>query len=192
MIKAIIFDCFGVLTTDNWKEFVAALPENDRQTARDLNRAHDAGMISKAEFLEKVHSLSGRSTEEIDQILYPGKIVKNTDLFRFIESQKPKYKIGILSNVGTNWIRESFLSAEDRQLFDDILLSYDVGLTKPDPEIFRLAAGRLGVELNECVLVDDMEFYGEKARELGMKYVVYKDFPQARNELETVLADAEA
>jgi len=54
MIKAVIFDCFGVLTVDLWKEFVATLPDEQKQAASDINHSYDRGELTEAEFMQQV------------------------------------------------------------------------------------------------------------------------------------------
>ncbi|MCX6805870.1 MAG: HAD-IA family hydrolase, partial [Patescibacteria group bacterium] len=58
---------------------------------------------------------------------------------------------------------------------------------KPDPAIFELTCKRLGVELNEAVMIDDMQSTVDFVRTLGMKGICYKDFEQFSSELETLL-----
>jgi hypothetical protein len=64
MIRAIIFDCFGVLTTDKWKEFVATLPVRASiSPATDLNHALDKVVLSrKRSSLNKLVILTGRTS----------------------------------------------------------------------------------------------------------------------------------
>jgi putative hydrolase of the HAD superfamily len=54
------------------------------------------------------------------------------------------------------------------QRFDAVVISDQVGLRKPEPEIFRLAADRLGFPPNACVFVDDVARYLAPARDLDM------------------------
>jgi putative hydrolase of the HAD superfamily len=59
-------------------------------------------------------------------------------------------------------------------LFDDIVCSAEVGMAKPEAEIFRLAASRLGVAPEECVFVDDWDQNIEAATKVGMTGVLYR------------------
>jgi FMN phosphatase YigB (HAD superfamily) len=61
MVKAVIFDCFGVLTTDYWKEFVATLTAEQIEPARSIIYRYDAGKIDRADFLKSVKKLTGRT-----------------------------------------------------------------------------------------------------------------------------------
>ncbi|HXR50456.1 MAG TPA: HAD family phosphatase [Verrucomicrobiae bacterium] len=191
MIKAVIFDCFGVLTTDNWQKFLSSLPEEaDLESAREAHRAYDKGLLSKQEAAEQIQAATGKSFTEIDDASND-EIVKNTPLLEYVrELHQEGYKTSILSNVASNWIREQLLTPDEQAYFDDFLLSHEVGLTKPDPRMFKLAAERLDIELQKAVLVDDKESYCTAARELGMQVVWYQDFKQMKAELKQLLADA--
>ncbi len=188
MIKAIIFDCFGVLTTDRWKEFCATLTNSEiLYEAHSLNHQYDSGKITQNEFLEKIRKLTGRSPEIVD-VTPDNEISKNTFLLNYISQLKSHYKIGLISNIATNWIRSKFLTPDEVKLFDDMVLSFEVGVTKPDPKIFHIAADRLGVETDECILVDDIDRYCEAAKKEGMKAILYENFAQMKDNLEKLLA----
>lgn len=186
MIKAIIFDCFGVLTADKWKEFVATLPEDQRQPAGDINHAYDAGFISEKEFITQIKKLTGRSPGEVENLTI-SEIGKNKELLNYINSLKQDYKIGLVSNVTSNWIRDYFLSKDEQALFDDMVMSFEVGTTKPDPKIYQIALNNLGVKGNEAIFIDDIERYAQAGREVGMQAIVYKDFEQMKSDLAALI-----
>lgn len=188
MVKAIIFDCFGVLTTDTWRAFLDSLPETiDREPARQLNKAYDAGMIDKETFLEQVKEVTGRVPKQIESMLAT-EVVKNTALLAYIKELKADYQIGLLSNVATPWITDSFLTPEEQALFDAMVFSFEVGMTKPDPRIFLLACERLRVAPKEAVLVDDIDRYCEAAKDEGLQAVVYHDLTQLKQDLNGILS----
>src|SRR3990167_2198932 len=185
MIKAIIFDCFGVLTKDLWREVCATLPEGPAlEKAKELNHQYDAGLISLSDFVEAVHRITGRAPQPIEDIFSSPEPMKNTELLEYIKLLKPKYKIGIISNVGTNWIRDYFLSKEEQALFEQKIISFEAGTTKPDPQIYQLALERLGVKPEEAVFVDDLEPYCAAARAVGMQAINYDNLKQLKTDLE--------
>ncbi|WP_410790713.1 HAD family hydrolase [Kribbella sp. C-35] len=71
-------------------------------------------------------------------------------------------------------------------MFDDIVISGEVGLRKPEPEIFQLAAQRLGLEPAECVFVDDLQLNVDGAREVGMTAILHTEYDETRRALETL------
>lgn len=187
MIKAIIFDCFGVLTVDSWHAFLDSLPPGaDIQRARDLNRAFDSGFISHDEFFDGVQQLTGHRPPDVESISADS-IVKNHALIEHIKQLKPNYKIGILSNISSDWITRELLDAQEQELFDDMMFSYQVGMAKPDLQIFHLACERLGVDPTDAVMIDDVERNITAARDIGMQGVVYKNFADYEVELNSLL-----
>jgi putative hydrolase of the HAD superfamily len=71
-------------------------------------------------------------------------------------------------------------------MFDDIVISGEVGLRKPEPEIFHLAAERIGLRAEDCVFVDDLELNVEGARALGMTAIHHTSYDGTRRELESL------
>lgn len=192
MIKAIIFDCFGVLTADLWLQFkekyFADNPEY-AERASALNKQSDSGLLAYDDFISQVADMAHIPVEQVNFGEF-GKHAPNEKLFKYIkEDLKPKYQIGLLSNAPGNWLSEIFLP-EQIEVFDSIVLSYEVGLTKPDHKIYRLAAEKLGVTAQECVFIDDREAYCESAREVGMQAVCYQGFRQFKTDLDRILSHA--
>ncbi|MDL2341528.1 MAG: HAD family phosphatase [Patescibacteria group bacterium] len=184
-MQAIIFDCFGVLTTDYWREFVARMPLAAQSTLNDLNKAYDAGFIPLAEYLSSVEAACGHRPELVEA--NHGGATKNQELLAVIRSLKTNYKIGLLSNIASNWITEKFLTEAEQQLFDSMIFSHTVKLTKPDAAIFELMAERLGVEPANCLMVDDLEINCEGAKAVGMQAVLYQNLSQLKTDLAVVL-----
>lgn len=182
---AIIFDCFGVLTTDYWRQFVASLPIDQQPGVSDLNKAYDAGHLSSENFLREVESLTGRRPLLSDH--GRANAVKNHELLDYIAKLKPNYKIGLLSNVASDWVTEKFLTADETALFDAMVFSHSVGLTKPDIRIFHLMADRLGVAAKNCVMIDDLDMNCTGARAAGMQAITYLDVAQTKTDLQQLL-----
>jgi HAD superfamily hydrolase (TIGR01509 family) len=186
MIQAVIFDCFGVLTGDLWKEFVASLSESQRPSAQNLNRALDAGFISHSEFYQQIHELTGRQPKEVEGII-TSKMQKNVPLLDLIGQLSTQYKIGLLSNISSDWITTDFLSNSEASLFDEIVPSYQIGVTKPDIGAYKIVASKLGVEPGECLFIDDSQTNCFGAEDAGMKAILYTDFATLKNDLKSML-----
>ena len=61
-------------------------------------------------------------------------------------------------------------------------------MIKPNPKIFRLAAKRLSIPIEECLLIDDIGAYCDAARTEGMKAILYENFEQMKQDIEALLA----
>jgi FMN phosphatase YigB (HAD superfamily) len=77
-----------------------------------------------------------------------------------------------------------------RGLFDATIISGEVGLAKPDPEIYLLTAAELNLEPGECVFVDDLSINVRGAAEAGMVGVHHRSTRSTLEELEILLAIA--
>jgi epoxide hydrolase-like predicted phosphatase len=189
MIKAIIFDFFGVLVTEGFKKFRDEhFPGDDKkwQEAVDLVNLHDSGQISKDQFIQGLADISGESFDYVAQNINSNQ--PNRLLVEYIRNElKLKYKIGLLSNSGDNYLSQMF-GPKDVELFDDVVLSYRFKMIKPLPEIFELAAKRLGIQPSEAIFIDDSSSHCDGAQTTGMKTILYKDFPSFKKEIEQALA----
>jgi epoxide hydrolase-like predicted phosphatase len=80
-------------------------------------------------------------------------------------------RTGLLSN---SWDRAAYPRERFDGLFDDLVISGEVGLRKPDPAIFTLAAQRLNLPATACVFVDDLEANVQAAQAVGMTGVHHR------------------
>lgn len=190
MIKAIIFDCFGVLATDELLPFIAEHFGNKPavlEEARKLTRSVSAGLETHETMIRRLAEMAG-----IPEAAARSRIennVANDALFAYIAlALKPKYKIGFLSNAGRNWLAGMF-GPEQVALLDAVVLSHEIGYVKPDAQAYEITADKLGVRLDECVMVDDREWYCEGARAVGMRAVQYRSVRQLKQDLAKELTE---
>ena len=95
----------------------------------------------------------------------------NRDLAKFVQGLRSQYKTAILSNAGSD-AREIFTRAyKINDLVDDIIISAEEKVAKPDEHIYQIAVDRLGVEPHEAIFVDDLTQNVEAARHFGMQGV---------------------
>ncbi len=183
-IKAIIFDCFGVLVLSGRGLLYHDFPALKDQIY-DFERQSDYGIISRSEFNEAVGQLAHLSPETIEDRYWSTSVLNESaiDLVKELKLSG-RYKIGLLSNIGRGWLND-FMPVDQRLgLFDAEVLSGDVGMVKPALEMFEMAAQRLGVEPFECVMIDDLLTNIDGAERVGMKGVLFGTATQARTELD--------
>lgn len=180
MIKAVIFDCFGVLIGDAYVAIKTDYPEllaDPKRAAKwaELSAKSGLGEITSQQRQDAIIAMfaeigiNGRTA--LDHAT--SEIARNTSLLTDIKKLRKTYKTGLLSNVGIGFWKR-FTQAEVEEYFDDTVLSYQVGLVKPDTKIFELAANRLGVAISECLFLDDDPRNTAGARQAGMHAITYK------------------
>lgn len=182
MIQEIIFDCFGVLTHDGWKAFMAEhASAEDEERLHALNHSVDAGRIPFQVFLDEVARVTSVSEETIRKFLITG-YVPDRAMFRFIAALKDAgYKVSLLSNVGSPM--SDYLPPELLSVFDVQTLSYQEKSAKPEPAIFNNHLKKTGTPPEHAVFIDDRESNCDGARAVGMHAIYYQGLAKLKNEL---------
>jgi len=191
VIRAIIFDCFGVLYLDASRYFYehhVVGYERLQPELLSLNKAYDYGLLSQKELDQAVSDLTGLDLPFVSEHIQ-GVHRRNQKLLEYAETLRHDYKVGMLSNIGIGAMDEFFSPAERVQLFDAVVLSGEESLTKPHPRIFELTAERLGLQPHECVMIDDIEENCAGADAAGMKAILYQSNTQVKAELRALLGD---
>lgn len=191
-IKAIIFDCFGVLVLPGYAPLYEMYPQL-KDKISDLIDVSNLGKISRRQYDELTADLVRLKPADVRDIYING-YKRNEPAINWLKELKASgdYKIGMLSNVGRGWMSDFFTDSELGELFDDVVLSSDVGLSKPAPRIFEIIAERLGVQPGECVMIDDRQNNIDGAIATGMKGIIFTSRVQAQPELEKLLGSVSA
>lgn len=186
MIKAVIFDCFGVLYTDGKSRIIDRCPVVHKQELGDLFMQADYGYITGSEFSASVAQLLGVDRSELDEMMQ-GMYARNEALVAYIRTLKHRYKIGVLSNVSAELFNDLFPAGLQSELFDHVTLSSQVGMIKPSPEIYRYTAEKIGIEPHEAVMIDDVERNVQGAGNVGMQGLLFRSTQQIIEDIDTIL-----
>ena len=115
-------------------------------------------------------------------------IRRNEPLLKFIDNSKSKYDMALLSNISAQGLIDRIPQTDLDTYFKVVVASEEVGIAKPDPRIYELAANRLGVMPAECIMIDDREDYCSGAKVAGMQAIQYRHFDQFFDELAVLIA----
>lgn len=187
MVKAIIFDCFGVLYGGSLETLASQAPPERRKDVYDINSAKDYGYINYQEYLAQIGEIIGVSPEEVDRIMCQHH-VPNNELIEYAKQLKAAHKTALLSNIGDQVIEHLFDGKVD-EYFTEVFLSYKEGIAKPNPDAFRLVAARLGVNPEDCVMIDDLASNCEGAELAGMQSIQHITNESTIAKLTTLLAE---
>jgi epoxide hydrolase-like predicted phosphatase len=185
-IKAIVFDCFGVLYFDPRVSILQNVSPSIAVDLHDIFQQNNHGLLSREEYITAATSLTGQTREEFEEMSTGGYRL-NTELIEKITELKKAHKVGLLSNIGRGWINSFFDEHQLHDLFDGVVLSGEVGIVKPQPEIYRLMADRLEVKPEECVFIDDAPDNCAGADAVGMKAIHYTSNRQCLTDLSQLL-----
>jgi glucose-1-phosphatase len=195
-IKVLLFDLGRVLVDfDHLRaaQRIAAFCSKTPQQIYDLffesgvTVAFEAGKITPQDFYLQVKQLlnlklSYESFEPIwNDIFFLS--AKNRSVFGLVNALRANYKIALLSNINIlhyEYLKKSFPVFG---VFDKVFLSFELGLIKPDPAIYRLVIQDLGVCPQEIFYTDDRPELVASAKSLGMQACLFTNFNQLTRDL---------
>ncbi len=188
MIEALIWDYGGVLIHEDPADYDSIGRPLGFADGQLWAAAHAIpeylpsriGQISREQFEQAVRTRLYRSADRqavdtaIEQIhnYYKVHASIRAPMQPLLAALKGRIKMALLSNAA----RGSTRRLEQRGLLahvDTLICSGDVGIAKPDPHAYRLAARSLNAPVESCAFVDDMQVNADAALELGMQALVY-------------------
>jgi putative hydrolase of the HAD superfamily len=197
-VRNVIFDLGGVVFDWNPDHIVARVqPVAELQAALKKAlfghadwRMFDRGTLSESELIDRLQLRLGATRPEVDTILdaVRSSLVAKPDtvnLLRALQAQgTPLY---CLSNMPASIYthlrqRHSFWDA-----FSGIVISGEVQLMKPEPEVFMHLLAAFHLRPEESVFIDDLLPNIESARQVGLHAIWFKDAAQCRRELDRIL-----
>ena len=185
---AVFFDFGGVLTTSVWDSFAAFCREegldpdavknlfrSDPEALADL-RGLETGKLTEADFERTFGARLGLENPDglIDSMFAGMKPVPS-----MVDAVRELRQAGLLTGLISNsWSTAHYDRDLLSELFDTVVISAEVGMHKPQPEIYRLAAERLRVDPEQCLFVDDLKENCEGAEAVGMTAIRHHDAPE--------------
>jgi epoxide hydrolase-like predicted phosphatase len=180
--SGLIVDYGGVLTSDVFASFRAFCeaeglePDTVRDRfrsdpeARGLLEALETGGLTEAEYEPRLAAVLGVAPDGLIDRLFGGMQPDEEMIEGVRAARRAGVRTGLLSN---SWGDERYPRAQLEELFDAWVISGEVGIRKPDPAIYALAAERLELAPEACVFVDDLPGNLKPAAALGMATVLH-------------------
>ena len=187
MIKAVIFDYGGVVSTDvglrgltriychrhtlDFKGFYQVLSENFKKAK--------VNQMSATDFWQALANFAKKDPRELKREFTAPNTV-NPEGVGLVRLVKKTLKTGLLSNHIEDWLEETLDKENLRDLFDVINTSYRSGKAKPDPKIYLETAEMLEVKPEECVFIDDDNRNVLASIKVGMTGILCEDILTVR------------
>ena len=198
-IRAVFWDLGGVIirTEDRsrrviWEDRLGLAPGELDQIvfAGEMGRKAALGGASASDVWTWVSERLGLDDEQAQVLrrdFWRGEDL-DRDLVAYIRRLKSNFRTGLISNAWPEIRKQIESEWGIADAFDDLIISAEVRLAKPDPRIFRLALDRLGVEAGQALFVDDFTENTKAAAALGMHTVHFKNRGQAQEQVESILS----
>jgi epoxide hydrolase-like predicted phosphatase len=192
-LRGLLVDYGGVLTTDVFASFdvfcaneglpadtVKALFRTD-PSARALLVGLEDGSLPDAEFETRFAALLAVPAEGLIERMLGNATADLAMLDAVRAARRRGLRTGLVSN---SWGVSRYDRTLLDELFDGVVISAEVGIRKPSPEIYALGARAVGLAPAECAYVDDLGGNLGPARDLGMTTVLHRDAASTIVELE--------
>lgn len=196
-IKAIIWDLEGVLLQTKEGDVAAAFAGRLNFPVErvkgffygDFNDRVDIGEFTQDDFWNNIIETLGlpqSQKEQLVEFIYEDLFI-DQDLLTDISQYKKTYKTGLLSNysdclrpmLNNRWHVDG--------AFDEIVISSEIGMIKPQPQIYHYILEKLGCEPNEAIFIDDREVNVQGAKEIGMHVIHFTGRQPANQEIDQIL-----
>lgn len=188
MCKNIIFDIGNVLLQFNPKEYLKSKMKEDKVHGvhKEIFQSEEWAMLDRGTILEDeaIKVISNRSTEN-------GELIKVAfenwyDILKPIEEsieilkklKETGYNVYYLSNFHLKAFEHVTNKYDFFEIFDGGVVSYEEKLIKPEKEIYNKIIERYNLSANESIFIDDMEENIDKACEVGLKTILFKNSKQ--------------
>ena len=198
MIKNVIFDIGKVLVSYEPTEYMKSLgldedaidAINGAMFENKLWEESDQGLYTPEECLAKFIEGAPKYEAEIRQI--HATVGKTIELYPYVmdwlkELKDRGYKLYILSNYSENMLNQTKDKLKFLSLVDGTVFSYKCKLMKPSGKIYEYLCQKYSLNCSECVFVDDRIENVEGAQRNGIVAVHFRDFKQAKADLEEML-----
>jgi putative hydrolase of the HAD superfamily len=197
--RGLLIDYGGVLTSDLFQSFRSFCelegiePDSVRQrfrsdpVCRELLIRLETGVLPEEQFEVAFADVLGVSAPRLIDRMFASSQPDVPMVEAVRRARESGVRTGLISN---SWGTRRYDRTQLAQLFDGVVISGEVGIRKPAPEMYELGAKEIGLDPPACVFVDDLPFNLEPAAKLGMATVHHVSAEQTIEELERLLGVA--
>jgi HAD superfamily hydrolase (TIGR01509 family) len=180
--KVLWIDFFGVICSEIapfWfqKYFPNDLPDS---LLKKYFLPADVGEISNKELMKGLSTLIGKSTEDVEKEFYSMVHIQK-DVVAYIEKLKKSHHVILCSNASADFPRKIIRDNHLDYLFDDIIISSEIGYRKPDVKFFEKCLLVSQCKKEEVIFIDDNTRNIEAAKNFGVHAILFTgscDLPQ--------------
>ncbi|MBS3061844.1 MAG: HAD family phosphatase [Candidatus Diapherotrites archaeon] len=193
MIKVILFDFGGVYLKGSAANFVkrsckALGIHTPKELPVDYVTFHSGlnlGEMTTEAFVQHYFNrpMTPNQTKKIVDI-WASTWKANPHMQKLAHQLKKQYRLGVLSNSDL-LNTQNYHKAGAYDPFEQLILSHELGILKPDPKIYRIAIRKFNVKPSEILFIDDQERCLVTARKLGMKTLRFTSFSGFKKDLRT-------
>ena len=196
-IRAIFFDFGGVIQRTEYQAPRQHLAQRFGMEYDDIDKlvfgSPSAMKATLGEINVKEHwksiarrlKLQSHAIESFEADFFEGDVIDHS-ILQLLRSLRPRFKTGLISNAWSD-MREYLVRKKIDEVFDTVTISAEVGVAKPNVNIYLLALEQAQVKAGEAVFVDDVAANIEACEQVGMKGILFKDPQESMEQLKKLL-----
>jgi putative hydrolase of the HAD superfamily len=180
----VVFDFFGVICSEVAPPWLAGYfpPAKVKEIRDTLFVAADRGDVSQEELFARLGALVGISRERL-VAEWNDRAKVDPEMIALIRGLRGRCRLGLLSNAAGPFARGIINAHEIEPLFDAIIISAEVRMAKPEPDIFRAMLAKLDIAAADAVMIDDNPNNIAAAAALGMETILFKSCAELKEAL---------
>ncbi len=186
MKKIFIFDFAGVIGSESYfgwlKKNVPDFLDRKAEFQLIADKA-DLGKVSLDEFFQLVSQVTGVPSQAVWQEMYEP-VTINTDLVSFIRKLKNNHIIVLFSNYHADLLRKLLHKHKILDLFDELFISSEQLVKKPDKSSFEKILDYLKVNASDVIFIDDRLENVTAARKQGIQSIQFFDLPKLEQDIQ--------
>lgn len=191
-MQLLVFDMGHVFIDFEWETVCNGFCTRSGMTMEQLQQVmrevaklgYESGHIDTAGFLRELNRhLSIELTREEFTEIWTQSFRENADmadLLQKLRKQRPLYLLSNTNEVHYEWLQAHYDVARH---FDELILSYKVGCSKPDPQIYSEVLRRSGKDAGDCLFIDDLRANVDAAARLGMHTILFQGIEHLKQQL---------
>ena len=164
MLRAFIFDIGNVILRFDFQHAVRKLQQHCNPIAESIleliepvKLAYEGGRMERADFQAELRSILRYTGTDADFVAaWEDIFTENEPMIRLIEALEPQYPLYLLSNTSDIHVEFIFRRYPVFARFRDAVYSYKVRASKPEREIYEIAARQFGIAPAEAFFIDDL------------------------------------
>ncbi len=196
-VRNVIMDLGGVMLEWNPDQLLTPIqpdPELRRQLRSQVFshdwRLFDRGQLAEAELTERLQVATGRTRDQVEQIMLAVRtaLLEKTETVKLVRALKEQgYELYCLSNMPVPMYEHLRCQHTFWDVFRGVVISGEIQMMKPEPEIYLHLLERFGLRAGESVFIDDLQVNVDAAIGVGLHAIRFQDAAQCQRDLEELL-----
>ena len=179
--NVLVFDFFGVICSEIAPDWFRRYfpPEVALRLKKEIVSPADTGEISEQDLFTQLGLLINSNPGQVQQE-WLELVHIDASVVELLTELAPRFRLALLTNSPAPFVRRIMRTHELESRFEQIIVSSEQGIAKPDTQVFRLMLSRLGIGPEHAVMIDDNPANVAAAASVGMTGLLFTSAQQLR------------